>query len=94
MLTQPTEQERAVLQATAGQLRELLLDLDPQREILATDALGDLGLNSLMLAQLLISLETELGVDPFVGERSVADVRTVGDLVSVYSQALRDGEAA
>jgi acyl carrier protein len=94
MLTQPTQQEQAVLEATTAQLRDLLLDLEPARAILATDTLVDLGLNSLMLAQLLIGLESDLAVDPFGEDRSVADVRTVGDLVSAYAQALHDRDAA
>lgn len=53
-----------------------------------TDPLLSTGLNSLMLAQLLIQLESVTGVDPFGTDRSIADVRTVGDLVAAYEAAL------
>lgn len=51
----------------------------------------DLGLDSLDLAQSIVLLERSLGVDPF---RSAAAgsprpaIRTVSDLVAIYSQAL------
>lgn len=52
------------------------------------DALtGELGLDSLDLAVLVVSLEKELGTDPF--RDGAATARTLGDLVSVYSQAVK-----
>jgi acyl carrier protein len=58
-------------------------------EIAAQDELVELGLNSLMLARLIIQLETALGVDPFADEiAEIADVRTVNDLVNAYERAL------
>ncbi|MEV4412773.1 phosphopantetheine-binding protein [Catellatospora sp. NPDC049609] len=69
----------------------ILLDEGTSEWTLA-DPLLATGLNSLMLAQLLIQLETATGVDPFGAERSIADVRTVGDLVAAYQAAL-DGTA-
>jgi acyl carrier protein len=88
MLTEQGELAPAVLEAIDAQVHELLFDLDPERQIGSDDSLGDLGLNSLMLAQLLIALESQFGVDPFASaERSVADVRTIGDLVVAYDQA-------
>ena len=51
------------------------------------------GLNSLMLADLLLRLEAETGVDAFDGDRSIADVRTVGDLAAAYEQALAAASA-
>jgi acyl carrier protein len=62
--------------------------LDDDTEYTLDDALLGTGLNSLMLAQLLIRLETALGVDPFGEERSIVEVHTVRDLVSAYAQAL------
>jgi acyl carrier protein len=47
-----------------------------------------LGLDSLMFAELLIGMETELGVDPFQGAVSIVEMRTVGDLVNAYDGAL------
>ena len=54
---------------------------------LTTDLVG-LGLTSLMFAELLIGMEMELGVDPFQGETSIVEMRTVGDLVKAYDDAL------
>ena len=53
------------------------------------DRLYDLGLNSLMLARLIIALESRLGVDPFTREgASITDIRSVDDLTIVYQRAL------
>jgi acyl carrier protein len=68
----------------------LLLNDDGLWEWNLTDPLLAIGLNSLMLAQLLVQLESAMGVDPFGAERSIADVRTVGDLVAAYAAALAD----
>ncbi|PZT72574.1 MULTISPECIES: phosphopantetheine-binding protein [unclassified Streptomyces] len=46
--------------------------------------LHELGLNSLLLARLVIQLEMELGVDPFEEEYVISDVRTVGALSDAY----------
>ena len=48
---------------------------------------GDLGLDSLDLAVLVVTLEQRLGVDPF--RDTTANARTLGDLVSVYNMALK-----
>lgn len=51
-----------------------------------SDALtGELGLDSLDLAVLVVSLEKELGVDPF--RDGSATARTLGELVKVYCEA-------
>jgi len=47
-----------------------------------------LGLDSLDLATLVAELEAELGVDPFAKLVSITSVRSVGDLVQAYKQAL------
>jgi acyl carrier protein len=71
------------------EIQGLLLDLDSDSAPLSLDdALFELGLNSLMLAQLLIQLETELDVDPFEDEVSITDMRTVRDLVDAYERAV------
>ena len=52
---------------------------------------GDVGLDSLDLAQAIVLLERSLGVDPFRSARpGVAGppLRTVSDLVSIYESAL------
>lgn len=51
----------------------------------AGTALADLGLDSLMLARIVIEVGESLGVDPFEDEdASIADLRTVGDVVRAY----------
>jgi acyl carrier protein len=51
---------------------------------------ADLGLDSLDLAQTIVLLERSLGVDPF---RAAATgrpaIRTVSDLVAIYTEAMR-----
>lgn len=57
-----------------------------------TDNLVDIGLNSLMLARLVIQLAAEFGGDPFSdGSATLADAHTVDGLVTVYERALRSG---
>jgi acyl carrier protein len=51
-----------------------------------------LGLGSLDLMELVDSLESALQVDPFAGQFSLNDVRTVGDLCRAYDTTL-DGQA-
>jgi hypothetical protein len=53
------------------------------------DPLLAAGLNSLLLAQLLLQLETELGVDPFAEDRSIADIRSIRELIAAYDEAIR-----
>lgn len=48
---------------------------------------GEIELDSLDLAQLVVALEKELGVDPF--RDGSATARTLGELVAVYSQAIQ-----
>ena len=50
---------------------------------------ADLGLDSLDLAQTIVLLERSLGRDPFrAPDAPAAAVRTVSDLVMIYSRAL------
>lgn len=71
------------------EIRSLLLDQDEDSHDLSPDdTLASVGLNSLMLAQLLIQLEAEVGVDPFGEDLSIADMRSVQDLVNAYTQAV------
>jgi len=88
MLTAPTLAQiesivhgriRAVLAERAGEVARLS----------STDKLSaTLGLSSLDLAFLVAELEAELGVDPFAKLVSITSVRSVGDLVRAYQQAL------
>jgi acyl carrier protein len=77
--------------AVVGAIRSVLRDTG--RDAKAVDPsmllVADLGLDSLDLAQTVVLLERSLGIDPF---RSAAasrpTVRTVADLISIYTQAL------
>lgn len=79
--------DRDVRQTVIDTINKVRTDLG--REQLSpqdSDALmGELGLDSLDLAVLVVSLEKELGVDPFRDGSKTA--RTLGELVEVYSQA-------
>ncbi len=48
---------------------------------------SDLGLDSLDLAVLVVTLEQQLGVDPF--RDGSAPVHTLGDLIDVYAEAVK-----
>lgn len=76
------------LRAIAAEEAEHTGDLDPAA-ITADARLHDAGVDSLMLARLLVQLEAELGVDPFgQGDAAISDVRSVNDLITAYHQAL------
>lgn len=63
----------------------------------ADDQLHELGMNSLMLARVIIQLESALEVDPFsenADSNPIADIRTVGDLSAAYERALGDRATA
>lgn len=79
--------ESSIEEVVRQQIDAVLLE-DGGANYLPDDPLLSIGLNSLMLAQLLLQLESALGVDPFGDERSVTEVRTVGDLVAAYAAAL------
>ncbi len=67
----------------------LLGEIEEGADGLSDDAaLVDLGLNSLTLARLVVELETALEVDPFSTDASLADIRSVGDLIATYQRAL------
>ncbi len=54
---------------------------------------GELGLQSLDLAQIVATLEARTGLDPFAERVAITSVRTVGDLVAAY-RSTRDALAA
>lgn len=90
MLTNGSDRHRQQLRELVERhITDLLLEDDRESSTYSdTNTLVELGLNSLMLAQLLIELESATGTDPFAdGSRSVADVRSLGDLVDVYTSA-------
>lgn len=71
---------RTVLHDTGRSAREVESSM-----LLATD----LGLDSLDLAQTIVLLERSLGVDPFrAASGSRPAIRTVGDFISVYTEAV------
>jgi acyl carrier protein len=63
---------------------------DPPVAIGAADALADLGVGSLELLELADALESALAVNPFDGDVSLTEMRTVSDLCAAY-QAAVDG---
>lgn len=53
----------------------------------ATEIVDEMGFTSLTVATLIASLEEAFGVDPFEHEDvMIADIRTLGDLCSVYAR--------
>ncbi len=79
----------AVSTVVRNEIRALLSESGEEIENLTDDdQLHDLGLNSLLLARLIIQLEAELGVDPFSEHVTISDARSVGALAAVYEDAL------
>ena len=84
----------AVGQVIMQEIEALLLEDTDTAEGRAGSITGDrhlheLDINSLTLARLLIQLENQLGVDPFIqGVTAVSDVRSVNDLINAYHSAL------
>lgn len=76
--------------AVVSALRTVLIDTGRgDREIAPPMLLGaDLGLDSLDIAQAVVLLERELGVDPFRSAATGGPVRAVGDLITIYTAAL------
>lgn len=58
------------------------------------EPLARIGLNSLLLARLIIQLEMEFGADPFEEDYVISDVRTVGALTDAYIETLANLAAA
>ncbi|MFC3995591.1 hypothetical protein ACFOVU_06685 [Nocardiopsis sediminis] len=81
--------------AITTRIRDILAEaVDPVPEITGGLALHETGMNSLMLARLLIESESALGVDPFAdGDVLLSDVATVDELVAVYEKALTTAQA-
>jgi acyl carrier protein len=72
----------------------LAYSMDDEVSVAPDDNLYDLGLNSLTLARLIVALEMAFGVDPFAEQHVIADIRTVGDLASVYTQSRSQGASS
>ncbi|GAB2715144.1 phosphopantetheine-binding protein [Streptomyces bullii] len=89
MLNGTQAQDTDVREIIKREIDSVLLNDEPDAGYALDDPLLTAGLNSLLLAQLLLQLETALGVDPFGEERSITDVRTVRELIDVYEAAIR-----
>ena len=76
----------AVAEAIQSVLRDTGRDTKPVELPMLLAA--DLGLDSLDLAQTIVLLERSLGIDPFRSAATSRSVRTVADLVSIYTSAL------
>jgi acyl carrier protein len=88
MLNPDPDAVRTTVFAVLTDLREeAAADPDPAPLTDATP-LTQAGMGSLLLARLIITLEAELGVDPFADDVLISDVRTVGELVAAYREAL------
>ena len=79
--------------AISAAIRTVLRDTgrEPRAIEPAMLLVADLGLDSLDLAQAIVLLERSLGVDPFrdaVAAKPRPSVRTVSDLIAIYTQAL------
>ncbi|MEU6847324.1 phosphopantetheine-binding protein [Streptomyces sp. NPDC046716] len=93
MLKDTEVTDSAVQRTILREIDNVLLNDDGAIEYHLDDPLLTAGLNSLLLAQLLLELEAELGVDPFAGDRSITDVRTVRELVAAYEDSIRTAGA-
>lgn len=86
---------QTVAEAVAHAIRTVLHDSGRDTPAIVPDTVlaSGLGLDSLDLAQTIVLLERSLGVDPFRAASpggARAPVRTVSDLVSIYTSALAD----
>ena len=66
-------------------------DIDDDISLTKETSLVSVGLNSLMLARLIVNLSEKFDYDPFnEGDYAIVDIHTVGNLVSAYSQNGRE----
>src|SRR5262249_1494703 len=88
MLTPPTLAQ--IESIVHGRIRAVLAErVGEVGRLSGTERLSaTLGLSSLDLAFVVAELEAELGIDPFAKLVSITSVRSVGDLVRAYQQAL------
>ncbi len=83
------DSEARVAEAIHGAVAAVMRERGLDTSLIADDAkLSDtLGLKSMDLAQIVLTLEDELGADPF-REIPITSIRTVGDLVRAYAVTL------
>jgi acyl carrier protein len=83
-----------IIEKVAEIVRSILSQKKNAREIADLsenmNLIGEIGLNSLDMAQLVTSLELEFDVDPFSDGVTVADLQTVGNIVRVYGKYLQN----
>ncbi|GAA3765364.1 phosphopantetheine-binding protein [Salinactinospora qingdaonensis] len=80
-------EQTSVRAAVENEIKQLLPDQELS-SLSGREELYELGMNSLTLARLIIQLEAVIGVDPFSQGATIADVRSVADLVATYERAL------
>lgn len=80
----------SVSEAVATAIRSVLHDTGRDAPSIDSTKLlsADLGLDSLDLAQTIVLLERSLGIDPFRTASVTRPVRSVGDLMAIYTEAL------
>ena len=88
-MLKPVDSEAQVTQAVKGAVATVMHERGLDTARIAEDAkLSDtLGLKSMDLAQIVLTLEDDLGADPFQ-QIPITSIRTVGDLVRAYAVTL------
>ncbi|WP_059012124.1 phosphopantetheine-binding protein [Streptomyces specialis] len=86
----------AIKDTVRREINALLAEAElPTRTLSGDEPLNELSLNSLLLARLVIQLESEFGVDPFEdGDYVISDIRTVDALADAYENTLKATTAA
>jgi hypothetical protein len=80
---------QSVRDIVTRELLDLLMESSQEQVILANGQLHDLGVNSLLLARLIVQLNFALDVDPFAQGATIANVRTLDDVVEIYAKELQ-----
>ena len=82
--------ESVVQSVVHAEIRDLLAEAGTELETLTgSERLHELGLSSLMLARLIIQLESGLGVDPFAEDLMLSEIDSVSELIAAYETAER-----
>jgi acyl carrier protein len=83
MLTK-SEVQSTVYAEIRGLLSEAGTDISG---LTGAEPLHELGLSSLLLARLIIQLESAVGIDPFAEDVVLSDIGSVDELVALYENA-------
>ncbi|MBD1577963.1 hypothetical protein HC723_16355 [Vibrio sp. S11_S32] len=84
-----------ILNLTKTYITEIMTDNELDTSVILnidTNFIHDLMFKSLMLAQLIMLIQEDLDVEPFMDDFSIVDVKTIGDFVNVYSISLSDNK--